>query len=151
MKRFLLPFILATSSVGFVQVSSAADRDANQVGGITLKQSEALAKKYPMPSAWLLANSCSGCHGTKGSEFDDIMPPLAGIDKQEFIKKMHEYKTQDPNSFIAMGIITQPLTDAEIEAMADYFSKQKPVEWTNKNWRANVKNPSWATQTEGAK
>lgn len=133
MKRLLLPLMIAGSTLGFSSTSVAGPHD-DMVGGITLEENFKLAKEFPTPSAWLLANTCSACHGTNGAEFNELMPPLAGIDKEEFIKMMQRFKHEDPNNFIVMGIITQPLTDEEIELMADYFSKQEPKEWTQPGW-----------------
>lgn len=109
------------------------------VGGMALDENKQLTKQYKLPSAWLLANSCAACHGTNGAEFNDIIPPLAGMNKEEFIQKMKKFKEQPPNDFVAMGIIAQPITDSEISAMAEFFSQQKPIEWTKPNWNKTSK------------
>ncbi|MCK5809599.1 MAG: hypothetical protein KAH00_00840 [Cocleimonas sp.] len=147
MKAFLLSFFLIVSALSFVNTVTAKDI----IGGLTLKENFELAEQYPMPSPWLLSAQCSACHGTMGTEFDDIIPPLAGMDKQEFIDKMQEYKTKDANQFIVMGIITQPITDKEIEAMADFFAKLKPVSRSLGKVPYDVVVPDWANMNSGAK
>ena len=52
------------------------------------------SKKFPIPSAWLLANSCAGCHGTNGAEFGTEIPALAGMDKDAFVYMMKAYKSE---------------------------------------------------------
>lgn len=146
MKKILFPLVLIASSLSIS--NSLASEDI--IGGLTLKENFELAKKFPMPSAWLLSAQCSACHGTLGAEFNDIIPPLAGMDKQEFIEKMQEYKTKDANDFIVMGIITQPITDEEIEAMAGFFAEQKPVPWSMEKGHKDVIVPEWANMNKGA-
>ena len=146
MKNILFPLVFIASSLGIS--NSLASEDI--IGGMTLKENFELAKKFPMPSAWLLSAQCSACHGTLGAEFNDIIPPLAGMDKQEFIEKMQEYKTKDANEFIVMGIITQPITDEEIEAMAGFFAKQKPVPWSQEKGHKDVIDPERANMNKGA-
>ncbi len=143
MKRTLLPFAFAALSTALTgTVALAADDPYGPMsGGMSIEESHELAKKYP-PTAWNLANTCSGCHGTNGAEFKDIIPPLAGMNKTAFIQMMQRFKKGDNHDFIVMGIVAKPLTDEEIEKMADYFSKQKPVEWTQPDWRKDVKDPA---------
>jgi len=139
---------LLISFVGSVMVSLAyADNPfstEDQIGGISLEENFKLAGSKPMPSAWLLSSTCAACHGTFGREFNDIIPPLAGIPEDEFVKKMTEYKTKDWHDFIAMGIMAQPFTDKEIKAMGDFFAKQKPLEWTKDDWNNDIIIPEWA-------
>ena len=146
MKKLLFPLLLIAGSIS--ASNSVASEDI--IGGLSLKENFELAKKFPMPSAWLLSAQCSACHGTFGAEFNEIIPPLAGMDKQEFIEKMQEYKTKDANEFIVMGIITQPITDEEIEAMAGFFAEQKSVPWSQEKGHKDVIVPEWAKMNRGA-
>ena len=146
MNKILFPLLLIASSLSMS--NSLASEDI--IGGLTLKENFELAKKFPMPSAWLLSAQCSACHGTLGAEFNDIIPPLAGMDEQEFIEKMQEYKTKDANDFIVMGIITQPITDEEIEAMAGFFAKQASEPWSQEKGHKDVVVPDWANMNQGA-
>jgi len=123
-----------------VYANDSSDTNQALIGGISMKKNNALAQQEKQPSAWLLANSCAACHGTNGAEFNDIIPPLAGMDKDKFIKEMTKFKTQPAEDFVAMGIIAQPMTDSEIKAMAEFFSQQKPIEWTKADWNKDVEN-----------
>ncbi len=122
-----------------VHANDSIDENQPLIGGMSMEKNKKLAQQEKQPSAWLLANSCAACHGTYGAEFNDIIPPLAGMNKAKFIKEMTKFKMQPANTFVAMGIIAQPLTDAEIKAMAEFFSQQKPIEWTKPKWNDDVK------------
>ena len=117
-----------------------------QQGPMTLQENFKLAEQYPAPSAWLLANACSGCHGTNGASFKTSIPGIAGMNKSEFIAVMQAYKSEKPSQSTVMTIVAEPLSDKEIESMADYFSKLKAVEWKEKNWNNDVSVPLWAEQ-----
>lgn len=145
-KKLLISFA-GTIMVSFIHADNPFNTD-DQTGGMSLEENFNLAKKVPMPSAWLLSSTCAACHGTYGQEFNDIIPPLAGMPAKDFVKKMTEYKTKDWHNFIAMGIMAQPFTDNEIKAMGDFFAKQKPVEWTQADWNKDIVIPDWA-KTEG--
>ena len=106
------------------------------------------AKKFPQPSAWILANSCSACHGTNGAELNTDIPPLAGMDKDTFVAIMQAYKSEKIVKSSVMTMVAKQVTDNEIKSMADFFSKQKAVEWTEKNWRKDVVIPKWAREEE---
>ena len=140
MSKYLLRFIFIASGL----VASNFVLASDMTGGLTLKENFELAKKFPMPSPWLLSAQCSACHGTMGTAFDEIIPSLAGMDKQDFIDKMQEYKTTDASNFIVMGIIAQPITDEEIVAMADYFAKLNPEPLNQNKAPRDVVVPDWA-------
>ena len=69
--------------------------------------------------------------------------PVAGMDKSEFIAIMQAYKGEKPSKSTVMTIVAEPLSDEEIESMADYFSKLKVTEWKQKNWNDDVTLPLW--------
>ncbi|MBF6057368.1 cytochrome c4 [Thiomicrorhabdus sp. HH1] len=66
---------------------------------------------------------CASCHGAHG-EGKDITPALAGQTPEYFVRTMHAYKnghrTNDINE--GMSQFTHDLTDAEIEALAEYYA-----------------------------
>jgi cytochrome c553 len=106
-------------------------------GGITLPENDKLRAEYPAVSGKMLADNCSACHGTLGAEFNEGMPPLAGMSKDSFIKLMKNYRA-DVHPSIVMHDVAYVFSDAEIEAMADYFASQKAEEWTQENWNHSV-------------
>ena len=141
-KKLLISFV-GMLGVGLVHADNPFTTD-DQIGGMSLEENFKIAEKAPMPSAWLLSSTCAACHGTYGQEFNDIIPPLAGMPAKDFVKKMTEYKTKDWHNFIAMGIMAQPFTDNEIKAMGEFFAKQEPVEWTQEDWNKDIVIPDWA-------
>ena len=79
-------------------------------------------------SGELLGQNCAACHGTDGREFYEAMPPLAGMDKQNFIRAMNEFKDGERPAII-MDRIAKAFNEEEIEAMAEFFAKQKAVQY----------------------
>lgn len=77
------------------------------------------------PSAAMLSNACGSCHGTRGASAGPAMPNLAGQSKDFFVAAMKKFKTGERPSTV-MGRLAKGYSDAEIEAMADFFAKQKP-------------------------
>lgn len=78
------------------------------------------------PSAAMMANACAGCHGTHGASAGPSMPSLAGQSKEFFVAAMKKFKSGERPSTV-MGRLAKGYSDADIEAMADLFAKQKPV------------------------
>jgi cytochrome subunit of sulfide dehydrogenase len=76
------------------------------------------------PSASMLGNTCSGCHGPNGSSQGPATPNLAGISEAYMIDTMKGYKEGDRFSTI-MGRIAKGYTDEEIELMAKHFAGLK--------------------------
>jgi len=77
------------------------------------------------PSAAMLSNACAGCHGTHGASAGPSMPSLAGQSKTVIVDSMKEFKSGKRPSTI-MGRLAKGYTDADFEAMGDFFAKQKP-------------------------
>ncbi|MBN2866487.1 MAG: c-type cytochrome [Thiotrichales bacterium] len=66
---------------------------------------------------------CASCHGAHG-EGNAITPALAGQTAHYFVRTMqaykHKHRTNDINE--GMAQFTHDLTDAEIQALADYYA-----------------------------
>ncbi len=74
---------------------------------------------YGVP--WL--KKCSGCHGKDGNAKNPKRAKLAGLDKAYIVKQLQEFKAKkridkDMNKQAA------PLSKAEMEQLANYFSNQ---------------------------
>jgi cytochrome c553 len=67
-----------------------------------------------------LTASCSACHGTDGRSVGGT-PMLAGLDRAHFVKQMKDFKSGSRPATV-MHRHAAGYSDAEIEAMADYFS-----------------------------
>lgn len=76
------------------------------------------------PSAAMLSNACAGCHGTNGGSAGMTMPSLAGQSKEALVDAMTKYKSGERKSTI-MGRLAKGYSAEQINAMGDFFSKQK--------------------------
>lgn len=74
--------------------------------------------------------SCFECHGHNGNSTIAIYPSIAGLPKNQLFLKLKEYrdnKVQNPKADI-MSPVVEGLSDAELEVLADYFSRQIKTE-----------------------
>lgn len=68
--------------------------------------------------------SCAACHGTNGAPTQgSLVGALAGRSKNDLVQVMAQYKAGQRPATV-MHQIAKGYSDAEIAAMADYFSKQ---------------------------
>ncbi|WP_373018969.1 cytochrome c [Thiomicrorhabdus sp.] len=70
-----------------------------------------------------LITPCASCHGAHG-EGNDITPALAGQVPEYFVRTMKAYQSKDRHNDVNEGMsqFTHELTDAEIEALAEYYA-----------------------------
>lgn len=71
----------------------------------------------------LLASNCANCHGTDGRSQGGI-PALAGLARPYISQQMQEFKT-GKRAATVMQQLSKGYTDAEIDALAVYFSSLK--------------------------
>lgn len=67
------------------------------------------------------AASCAGCHGVDGISNNPLWPNLAGQKAPYLVKQLKAFRDgarQDP----MMSAMARPLTDADIENLAAYYS-----------------------------
>ena len=83
----------------------------------------AMAQAAP-PSPAMLSHACAGCHGTNGGSAGLTMPSIASQSKTAIVDAMKKFKSGERPSTV-MGRLAKGYTDAEFDAMADFFSKQK--------------------------
>ena len=72
----------------------------------------------------LLASNCANCHGTDGRS-QGGMPALAGLAKPYIVEQMQDFKSGKRVATI-MHQLAKGYTDAEVDALAGYFSSMKP-------------------------
>lgn len=70
-----------------------------------------------------MAAGCASCHGTHGIA-QPGMESLAGVARDDFIKKMMDFKT-DKKPATVMHQLSKGYSDAQIEQLAAYFSALK--------------------------
>jgi cytochrome c553 len=68
---------------------------------------------------------CSQCHGIKTPSADAPFPSLAGRDAAYLESALKQYRDKTRKSDI-MNAIAGSLSDADIDNIAAYYSKQKP-------------------------
>lgn len=74
------------------------------------------------PNAGYLAANCANCHGTTGNA-KGAMPSLAGRPKTYLIEQMKAFRDGKRAATI-MPQLAKGYTDAQIDAIADYFARQ---------------------------
>jgi cytochrome c553 len=122
----------ATAAMSFLTVSAALAQDAAQVA-----QDQADASLGPQPNAPVSADwaekkvvtTCQWCHGPQGHSVSSIYPALAGQKAWYIVEQLHAFRSRtrgDPYARAMMWGMASQLTDNQIVALADYFSKQTP-------------------------
>lgn len=90
------------------------------------------AKQQPLPtkaraplatSEWV--QRCDRCHGIGGNSTDPHMPAIAGQKADYHERVLHAYRTGERKSS-AMSAMSSSLTEADVEALAAYYARQKP-------------------------
>lgn len=76
------------------------------------------------PNAEMLAHACAGCHGTGGGSAGPTMPSLAGQSQAAIVDAMKKFRSGERPSTV-MGRLAKGYSDAEIDALGAFFSKQK--------------------------
>jgi cytochrome c553 len=79
----------------------------------------------------VLAASCAACHGTDGNSVGGT-PVLSGLDAAHFKLQMQAFRSGERSSTV-MHHHAKGLTEAEIEALADYFAAQPRIAATSPN------------------
>lgn len=71
---------------------------------------------------------CASCHGAHGEGGMNETPALTGLSPRMFIRQMQKYKSGERHNDVNSGMaqFSKDLTDAEIEALADYYAQLKP-------------------------
>ena len=104
--------LLALALSGCVGVDSHSGDESN-LTGVALVQKE-----------------CSMCHGITGESVSPLFPKLAGQEKAYLIAQLTDFKGHSRSD--ALGVqhmwgAAHPLTLAQINELADYFSSQQPM------------------------
>ncbi len=76
------------------------------------------------PTPAMLSNACAGCHGTHGGSAGPSMPSLASQSKEAIVVAMKKFKSGERPATV-MGRLAKGFSDADFDAMGEFFSKQK--------------------------
>lgn len=69
---------------------------------------------------------CERCHGAQGNSPDPRVPSLAGQNAAYLVQALNAYASQDRRNRI-MHAMSDPLTDTDIQRLAEYFEAQTPA------------------------
>ena len=72
----------------------------------------------------VISASCMACHGPGGKSLNEIIPTLAGMKQDKFVKLMREFSSGEREATI-MKRHAAGYTDAEFVAMGAYFAGLK--------------------------
>ncbi len=89
-------------------------------------QAGAEEKVSPERVTEIIEESCTFCHGDRGEASNPIYPRLAHQNRDYIIKQLKNFRDGRRKSDI-MNEQAAGITDAEIEALADYFASQPPL------------------------
>ena len=111
-------FLLAASIFLLAQVHAglATGRDGNGKQNMPL----------PEDIREIVEDACSFCHGERGEASNPIYPRLAAQNRDYLIKQLKNFRDGKRKSDI-MNEQAADLTDAQIAALAEWFSKQPPL------------------------
>lgn len=70
-----------------------------------------------------LARTCNGCHGVGGVSVGHSMPSIGGLPREYLRRIMKQWKYGE-RSALTMDRIVKGFSDDQLDALADYFSKQ---------------------------
>ena len=108
-----------------MQAMSLSDKDIDDIAlylaGPVLKSGAATVGTPPAKVAQL----CVSCHGADGVGITGDFPTLAGQHADYLARALAEYKKGDRKNAIMAGFAAG-ISDAEIEEIAQYYSRQKP-------------------------
>lgn len=69
------------------------------------------------------AASCAACHGTNGQGGYEV-PAIAGRSKADLLTVLKEFKADQRKTATIMHQHSKGYSDAQLERIADYFSRQ---------------------------
>jgi cytochrome c553 len=124
-KQRMILATVATAALSFLSSSAVLAQDA------------AAALSGPQPNAPVSADwaekkavtTCQWCHGPAGHSQNPVYPALAGQKAWYIVEQLHAFRDRtrgDPYARGMMWGMAAQLTDNQIVALADYFSKQTP-------------------------
>jgi cytochrome c553 len=90
---------------------------------------------------------CAACHGVNGQSNSPMVPNLAGQQKDYLVNQLQDYRDHSRSNEYGvkyMWGMAGPLTDKQIQELADYFSKQAPT----KSIAMNTSDPQLARGKE---
>ncbi|WP_322087957.1 c-type cytochrome [Burkholderia sp. BCC1999] len=83
-----------------------------------------------------VTDTCMGCHGVKGTSLNQAYPSLAGQPAQYVAEQLRAFASgQRANP--TMGPLAMTMSETEVAHLADYYTKQVPVD--NRYFKADAR------------
>ncbi len=109
------------------QASSMSDQDMEDVAVyLAGKPVTAVAGSTPVGEVPAPVATCQACHGRDGIGIMGMYPTLSGQNADYIERALGEYRSGGRRNGI-MGPFAMQLKEADIKAVAEYFSHQKPA------------------------
>ena len=86
---------------------------------------------YEVAGNVLAVQVCAACHGVNGQSQSPMVPILAGQQREYIVNQLRDYRDHTRSNKYAVQFMwgmAGSLTDKQIQELADYFSKQSPVQ-----------------------
>jgi cytochrome c553 len=86
---------------------------------------------YEVKGNVLAVQVCAACHGVNGQSNSPMVPNLAGQQKDYLVNQLQDYRDHTRSNKYGvqyMWGMASPLKDKQIQELAEYFSKQAPVQ-----------------------
>ncbi len=106
-----------------------AELPAQAMGVTPADTSDTTGRLLAERGLWLKGvPACSRCHGDDGSGIGEDFPALAGQSSIYLVNQLKAWQdgTRDPGPMELMGGIAKRLSDTDVRAVADYFSRLPP-------------------------
>lgn len=94
------------------------------VCGLVLMSSSQAIAKGDVAAGKAKAATCVACHGQGGNSVNPLWPNLCGQKDQYVVKQLKAFKSGERKDPL-MAPMAKPLTEADMENLAAYFSKEK--------------------------
>lgn len=91
---------------------------------------------YEVAGNVLAVQVCAACHGVNGQSQSPMVPNLAGQQREYIVNQLQDYRDQTRSNKYGvqyMWGMAGPLTDKQIQELANYFSSQAPVKASKVN------------------
>jgi len=92
---------------------------------VPLSISAAFAQDSAALRARSLAATCANCHGTDGRTQGEIVPTLAGRDRELIASRLREFRDGKRQATV-MHQLAKGFTEQQIDTLAAYFAAIKP-------------------------
>jgi len=106
------------------QSESLSDQDIVDIAAF-FAGTPVVSKGGPSAPAPEVAGVCVACHGADGIGITPLYPTLSGQYQDYLARALHEYKYGGRKNPV-MGTFAAQLNDAQIQALATYYSSRRP-------------------------